>query len=75
MKKEEVKKILDQIRPSLQADGGDVDLVDVDEKSGIVKVKLQGACSHCPMSSLTLKEGIGRVLKAKVEGFKDIEAV
>lgn len=75
MKKEEVIKVLDSIRPSLQADGGDVELVSIDDQSGIVKVKLQGACSHCPMSTLTLKDGIGRVLKSKVEGFKDIEAV
>jgi len=73
--KEEVIKVLDEVRPSLQADGGNVELVDVDEKTGIVKVKLQGACAHCPMSSLTLKEGIGRVLRAKVKGFTDIEAV
>jgi len=72
---EEVKKILEEIRPSLQADGGDVKLVGVDEKTGIVQVKLQGACQHCPMSAITLKDGIGRVLKNKVRGFKDIEAV
>ena len=73
--KDEVIKILSEIRPSLQADGGDVELINVDEKTGIVQVKLQGACQHCPMSAMTLKEGIGRVLKSKVKGFKDIEAV
>jgi len=73
--KDEVIKILNEIRPSLQADGGDVELVSVDEKSGVVKVRLQGACQHCPMSALTLKEGIGRVLRNKVKGFKEIEAV
>ena len=73
--KDEVQKVLDEVRPSLQADGGDVELVDVDEKTGIVKVKLHGACQHCPMASMTLKEGIGRVLKSKVQGFVDIEAV
>ena len=72
---EEVKKVLDEVRPSLQADGGDVELVSVDEKTGIVKVKLQGACAGCPMSQMTLQEGIGRVLKNKVKGFKEIEAV
>ena len=72
---EEVKKIIDQIRPSLQADGGDVELIDVDEKEGIVKVRLQGACSHCAMSTMTLQDGIGRVLKAKIKGFKKIESV
>jgi len=72
---EEVKKVLDEVRPSLQADGGDVELVSVDEKTGIVKVKLQGACVGCPMSQMTLQEGIGRVLKNKVKGFKEIESV
>jgi Fe-S cluster biogenesis protein NfuA len=73
--KEKIKKVLDEIRPSLQADGGDVELIDVNEETGVVKVKLQGACASCPMSQMTLKEGIGRVLKSKVEGFKEIEAV
>ncbi|MFA6254738.1 MAG: NifU family protein [Patescibacteria group bacterium] len=73
--KDEVKKILDEIRPTLQADGGDVELIDVDEKKGIVKLKLQGACAGCPMSQMTLQDGIGRVLKSKVKGVKDIEAV
>jgi len=73
--KEDVKKVLDEIRSSLQADGGDVELVDVDEKKGVVKVRLQGACVGCPMSTLTLQEGIGRVLKSKVKGVKEIESV
>jgi len=73
--KDEVKKVLAEIRPSLQADGGDVELVDVDEKTGVVKVKLQGACQHCPMSAMTLQDGIGRVLKSKVKNFKEIQAV
>ena len=73
--KEEVKKVLDEVRPSLQADGGDVELVDVNEKTGVVKLRLQGACVGCPMSQITLQEGIGRVLKAKVKGVKEIEAV
>lgn len=73
--KDEVKKILDEVRPSLKADGGDVELVEIDEKNGIVKLRLQGACSHCPMSALTLKEGIGRVLKARLDWVKEIEQV
>lgn len=73
--KDEVKKIIDEIRPSLQADGGDVELVDVDEKKGIVKVKLQGACVGCPMSQMTLQEGIGRALKSKIKGIKEVQAV
>ena len=73
--KDEIKKVLEEIRPSLQADGGDVELVDIDEKSGIVKLKLQGACIGCPMSQMTLQDGIGRVLKSNVKGVKEIEAV
>jgi len=73
--KDEVKKVLDEIRPTIQADGGDVELVEVNEKTGVVKVQLKGACTHCPMSEVTLKEGIGRVLKEKVKGVKEVEGV
>lgn len=73
--KDKVKKILDELRPSLQADGGDVELVDVDEKTGVVKVKLVGACQHCPMAAMTLEQGIARVLKAKVDGVKEVVGV
>ncbi|NLJ86119.1 MAG: NifU family protein [Firmicutes bacterium] len=68
--KEQVQKILDQIRPQLQADGGDVALVDVVD--GIVKVKLQGACAGCPMSALTLKNGIERILKQELPAVKEV---
>lgn len=73
--KKQVEKILNEIRPSLQADGGDIELVDVDEKNGIVKVRLVGACAGCPMSAITLKEGVEKVLKEKVNGVKDVVAV
>ncbi|ACL69072.1 NifU family protein [Halothermothrix orenii] len=73
--KEEVAKIIDKIRPSLQADGGDVKLVDVDDEKGIVKVKLLGACQGCPMSTMTIKNGIERVLKEKVPGVKEVKPV
>ncbi|OGY43134.1 MAG: hypothetical protein A3J62_03475 [Candidatus Buchananbacteria bacterium RIFCSPHIGHO2_02_FULL_38_8] len=73
--REEVKKVIEEVRPTIQADGGDIELVDVDEKKGIVKVRLQGACIGCPMSALTLQEGIGRVLKNKVKGVKELQAV
>ncbi len=68
--KEKVKAALDKIRPALQADGGDVELVEV--KDGIVKVKLTGACSGCPMSAITLKKGIERVLKEQVPEVKAV---
>ena len=60
--KEKVQEVLEMIRPSLQADGGDVELVDVTE-DGIVKLRLTGHCAGCPMSTMTLKNGIERILK------------
>ena len=71
---EEVKKVLDMVRPALQADGGDVELVEVTD-DGIVRVKLVGACGHCPMSTMTLKMGIERTLKEKVPGVKEVVSV
>lgn len=73
--KKQVEETLNKIRPTLQADGGNVELVDVDEKTGVVKVKLQGACSHCEMAQMTLQGGIERTLKEKVKGVKKVEAV
>ena len=71
--KEKVQEILNNIRPSLQADGGDVELVDV--KEGIVSLRLKGACAGCPMSTMTLKNGIERVLKQDISGIKELVAV
>ena len=65
--KEKVAEVIESIRPSLQADGGDVALVDVSD-DGIVTVELQGACKGCPMSQLTLANGVERILKDRVEG-------
>jgi len=73
MKKDEVEKVLEEISPMLQADGGDVELVGVD--AGVVKVKLRGACAGCPMSQMTLQMGIERTLKEKVKGIKRVDAV
>ncbi len=72
--KEEVQKYIDKIRPSLQADGGDVELVEVTD-DGVVKVKLLGACSGCPMSTLTIKNGIEKTLKQNVDGVKEVKPV
>jgi len=69
-----VEKALDQIRQMLLADGGNVELVDVSE-DGIVKVKLTGACSSCPMSSMTLKMGIEKFLKKEIPEVKEVIAV
>ena len=72
--KEKVENALQHVRPSLQADGGDVQLVEVDD-DGMVKVKLTGACGGCPMSQMTLKMGIERVLKQHVPEIKSVESV
>ncbi|ADL13390.1 NifU family protein [Acetohalobium arabaticum] len=71
--KEEVEAALDKIRPSLEADGGGVELIDVEE--GVVKVKLTGACGGCPMSQMTLKNGIERVLKEEIPEVEKVESV
>ena len=71
---EKVEKALLKVRPSLQADGGDVELIEVSDE-GVVKVKLTGACGSCPMASMTLKAGIERVLKEEVPEVKRVEAV
>jgi len=72
--REKVETTLDKIRPSLNADGGDVELVEV-SPDGVVKVKLTGACGGCPMSQMTLKMGIERVLKQEVPELKEVVAV
>ena len=71
--KEKIEETLAKIRPALQADGGDVELVGVDE--GVVSLKLTGACSGCPMASMTLKMGIERVLKGQIPEVKEVVAV
>jgi Fe-S cluster biogenesis protein NfuA len=71
--REKVEKALEKIRPSLMADGGNVELVEV--KEGVVKLKLTGACGGCPMSQMTLKLGIERLLKKEVPEVKEVVAV
>jgi len=71
--RDKVEEILKQIRPSLQADGGDLELVDVNE--GIVKVRLKGACGSCPMAIMTLKNGVERLLKDKLPEVNEVIAV
>jgi Fe-S cluster biogenesis protein NfuA len=72
--KEKVEKVLEDIRPGLQADGGDVELVDVSD-DGVVKVRLTGACAGCPMSTMTLKMAIEQRLKEKIPEVKAVEQV
>jgi Fe-S cluster biogenesis protein NfuA len=74
MLREKVEELLDKIRPSLQADGGDVELVNVEE-DGTVKVKLKGACGSCPMATMTLKLGIEKTLKARIPEVKEVVQV
>jgi Fe-S cluster biogenesis protein NfuA len=71
---DEVRKALEDVRPMLRADGGDVELVEVTE-GGIVRVRLQGACQGCPMAQMTVKNGIEQLLKEKVPGVAEVEAV
>ena len=70
--KEKVEETLEKIRPSLQADGGDVELIDV--SNGTVKVRLTGSCGHCPMSTMTLKMGIESILKERIPEVKEVVA-
>jgi Fe-S cluster biogenesis protein NfuA len=72
--KELVESALEKVRPSLQADGGDVQLVDVDD-NGVVKVMLKGACAGCPMSQMTLKMGIEKILKRNIPEVTSVESV
>jgi Fe-S cluster biogenesis protein NfuA len=71
--RKKVETALEQVRPALLADGGDVQLIDV--KDGVVTVRLTGACGGCPMATMTLKSGIERVLKEKVPGVKEVVAI
>ena len=71
--KEKVQQALEKIRPALQRDGGDIQLIDVVD--GVVKVRLQGACGSCPMSAMTLKMGVERQLKQEVPEVKEVVAV
>lgn len=72
MMKEKILVVLNKIRPMLQADGGDVEFVDVED--GVVKVRLKGACAGCPMSQMTLKNGIERLLKQEIPEITSVES-
>ena len=70
-----IEEVLESIRPAIQADGGDVELIQVDESAGLVKVRLIGACECCPISMMTLKEGIETRVKRAVPGIVEVTAV
>jgi Fe-S cluster biogenesis protein NfuA len=73
--REQVEQTIEAIRPALQADGGDIFLRDVDEDSGVVSVTLVGACGTCPVSTDTLKAGIERIMRDRVDGVTEVVAV
>jgi len=75
MIKEKVEKIINELRPFLQGDGGDVELVEVNEQTGEVKVKLQGACHGCPMATMTLSSGIEARLKEEIPEVTKVTSV
>ena len=70
-----IEQVLDSIRPALRSDGGDVELIDFDEEDGVVQLRLMGACGSCPVSSLTLRQGIERRLMMAVPEVKGIHAL
>ena len=70
---QKVQDALAEIKPQIRADGGDIELVGIED--GVVKVRLQGACVGCPMSTLTVKQGVERIIKARVPEVKSVEAV
>jgi len=71
----EIEKALDEVRPHLRMDGGDVQFVAFDEKTGLLQVRLQGACAHCAMSQITLQSGVGAAVMNKVPEVKKVMAV
>lgn len=71
--REDIQTVLNRIRPALQADGGDVELIDVTD--GVVSVRLTGACGGCPMATMTLKQGIERVLREQLPDVKEVVSV
>lgn len=73
--KEKIKKQLNKIRPYIKMDGGDVEFVSFDNKSGLLTIKLQGACVGCPMSQITLQEGIGKTIKLEIPEVKEVVAI
>lgn len=73
--RDRVQQALDKVRPGLMADGGDAELIDVDSESGVATIRMVGACGGCPMSTMTLKMGIERTIRASVPEIKEVVAV
>lgn len=72
---EKIRQVLEEIRPHLQMDGGDVEFVNFNSKDGVLEVKMHGACIGCPMSQVTLQDGIGRTIMTKIPEVKSVRAV
>jgi Fe-S cluster biogenesis protein NfuA len=72
---EKIKKIIEKLRPSLQMDGGDLNFINFDETEGLLKVEMMGRCAHCPMSLITLKQGIEREIVKAVPQVKEVRAI
>jgi len=75
MEEQKLREAIEEIRPMLQADGGDIELVEVDEEEKVVKVRLSGACAGCPMSQMTLQMGVQRRLQQQFPELKEVKAV
>lgn len=75
MMEDKIREAISEIRPFLQADGGDVELVSIEENGTIVKVKLTGACGGCPMAQMTLKNGVERIIRERVPEVTEVVAV
>jgi Fe-S cluster biogenesis protein NfuA len=73
--RQRIEEVLESIRPAIRADGGDVELLEFDEASGVVEVRLIGACESCPISMMTLKEGIEKRIRSSVPGVVEVTAV
>jgi len=72
---EKINEVLSRVRPHLQMDGGDVEFVSFDESSGVLKLRLKGACHGCPMAHVTLNDGIGKLVMEEIPEVKKVEAV
>lgn len=72
---DKIKNELEKVRPHLKMDGGDVEFVEFDEKTGVLKLRLQGACVGCPMSQVTLQDGIGKAVKKNIPEVKEVQSV
>ncbi len=73
--RDKIEEVLDEIRPTLQADGGDVEFIDFNADSGTVMVRMKGACGNCPMSLMTLKQGIEARMKARITALQAVEQI